>query len=854
MSQSDSASHHHSDSPTEVCLLIEGMHCAGCVSRIEKAIGQVPGVTQANVNLATREAHVHFDSGRADLQKIQQAVEGIGYGTRPATDELWPTTSSHGAHHPSAKGTSSGGAAAGHHHHHPSSETDLRWKLIVAALFAIPVAVISMGDLMFPGRNWWLLALSLPVVFWAGGMFFTSAWKAARHWTADMNTLIALGTGAAFIASVAVTLVPALGAPPIREVNSSHVADHAGATEQSAVEQMPPVYYEAAVMIIVFLLLGRLLEERARGAASDAIQKLMGLQPRTASVVRNGSEQSIPIEQVIVGDVVIVRPGERIPVDGTVTEGSSAVDASMLTGESMPVGKGPTDPVIGGTINTTGSFRFRAEKVGRETVLAQIVKLVRDAQGSKAPIARLADQVSAYFVPTVLFIAVVTFGLWMFVIETPEPFRTALTCAVSVLIIACPCALGLATPTAIMVGTGQGARLGVLIKGGAALETACRLDTLVFDKTGTITTGRPQVTDVVLNSSSRTSADAESSVFPLDRARLLQLAASAELGSEHPLGGAIVRQARDEELELLTVRDFRAVAGKGIHASILPLPPRGALPQLTVLTNPLSRPQFPDSLSLAPSSKDATNPSEQGVAVLIGNQALLEESGIEVGGLAAAAAALAEGGKTPVYVAVEGVAAGVIAVADPVKAGAPEAMAHLQRAGLVIVMLTGDNGRTAQAVARQVGISEVWADVLPGEKSAKVSQRQAAGARVGMVGDGINDAPALAQADVGFAVGTGTDVALEAADITLMGNDLAGVATALELSRATMRTIRQNLFLAFIYNLVAIPLAAGVLYPSFHLLLNPMIASAAMAASSVSVVLNSLRLRRFRTSARNLAR
>lgn len=765
----------------EASLLVEGMHCASCVNRIETAIGRVPGVSSAFVNLATREAHVKFDPRQAGVSQIQQAVEAIGYGAKPnpAADFSAVGTVPDHAH----PGSGHNGADATGHEQHSIEYTTLRRKLILASVLALPVAVISMADLMFPGRNWLLMALCAPVVFRAGGPFFTSAWKAARHGIADMNTLIAIGTGAAFFASVAVTIAPDLAA------SSGH---------------MPPVYYEAAAMITVFLLLGRLLEEIARGKTSQAIQKLLGLQARTASVLRNGREQQIPIEQVVVGDLVIVRPGERIPVDGSVTEGRSSVDEAMLTGEPLPVEKSTGDAVIGGTINGSGSFRFRAENVGRDTVLAQIVRLVREAQGSKAPIARLADQISAWFVPAVMGIALVAFVTWFFVAPPGEAFQFALTCAVSVLIIACPCALGLATPTAIMVGTGKGAEFGVLIKSGAALETACRLDTIVLDKTGTITQGYPEVTGIIA------APGADAGMSP---DRILQLAASAEVGSEHPLGEAIVRQAREKKLDLLPPAEFAALPGRGVKAVFRPA--------------------------------DAET-----MTVLLGNEALLREAGIDAGQLAESAIPLANDGKTPVYMAVEGRAAGLLAIADPVKATSRDAIARLKSLGLDVVMLTGDHRRTAEAVARQVGIGEVWADVLPAEKSAKVAERQRAGRKVGMVGDGINDAPALAQADVGFAVGSGTDVAIEAADVTLVGSDLAGIVTALELSRGTMRTIRQNLFFAFIYNVLGIPLAAGIFYPVFHLLLDPMIASAAMAASSVSVVTNSLRLRGFRPSMR----
>ncbi|MGQ0635062.1 MAG: heavy metal translocating P-type ATPase [Planctomycetaceae bacterium] len=768
---------------------IEGMHCASCVARIEKAISAVPGVDAASVNLATREARVTFDPARADVNRIRHAVEAIGYGAQPAGVTAEPAHDPH-RHHDSHAGA--GTSAAAHephalaHEHHTFEYADLLRRLFVAGALAIPVAVISMADIMFPGRNWLLLVLTAPVVFWAGGPFFVRAWKSAKHLTADMFTLIALGTGAAFVASVLATLFPHFGA----------TSDH----------EMPHVYYEAAAMITFFVLLGQLLEERARGKSSQAIKKLLGLQAKTASVIRDGSERQVPLEQVVVGDVVVVRPGERIPVDGTLVEGRSSIDESMLTGEPLPVEKGPGAAVVGGTLNKTGSFRFRAEKVGRDTVLAQIVRLVGEAQGSKAPIARLADQISAWFVPAVLGLATLTFLAWLAFGPAGNAFPLALTCAVNVLIIACPCALGLATPTAIMVGIGKGAEYGVLIKSAAALESACRLDTIVLDKTGTITRGEPRVTDVL--------PVAAPPAQSLARETLLQLAASVEHGSEHPLGEALVRQARDEGLELLAPDDFESLPGKGVRASVR--------------------------------WGGSEHSPRQSSTVIVGNETLLREAQIDPGPLADQAAALAAQGKTPVFVAIDTAPAGLIAVADTVKENSHVAILLLRASGLEVVMLTGDNRRTADAVARQVGISTVWADVQPGQKAEKIVARQAEGRKVGMVGDGINDAPALAQADVGFAIGTGTDVAIEAADVTLIGSDLVGVVTALDLSRATMQTIRQNLFFAFIYNSLGIPLAAGVLYPLFGLLLNPMIASAAMAASSVSVVTNSLRLRRFR--------
>ncbi|HEV7589315.1 MAG TPA: copper-translocating P-type ATPase, partial [Longimicrobium sp.] len=556
-------------------------------------------------------------------------------------------------------------------------------------------------------------------------------------------------------------------------------------------EMAPPVYYEAASVIIALVLLGRMLEARAKGRTSDAIRRLVGLQPKTARVVRGGAEADLPIEEVVPGDVVVVRPGEKVPVDGVVTEGASAVDESMLTGESLPVEKAPGDEVFGGTLNRTGSFRFRATKVGKDTALQQIVKLVQDAQGSRAPIARLADVISGIFTPVVICIAIATFVVW-FVAAPPEArFTLALVNFVSVLIIACPCALGLATPTAIMVGTGRGAEHGVLIKGGESLETAHRLDTIVLDKTGTLTRGQPELTDVL--------------PAPFTDHALLRLVASAERGSEHPVGEAVVRGATARGLELAPASAFNALTGYGIEATV------------------------------------------EGRAVLVGTSKLLREHGIDLGDAETSAAALAEQGKTPTFAAVDGTFAGILAVADALKPESREAVRALRAMGLQVVMITGDNRRTAEAVAREAGIDRVLAEVLPEGKAREVKRLQEEEKRrVGMVGDGINDAPALAQADVGIAIGTGTDVAIEASDITLIRGDLRGVVTAIALSRATIRTVRQNLFWAFVYNLIGIPLAAGVFYPLTGWLLSPVIASAAMSLSSVSVVANSLRLRRFK--------
>ena len=646
-------------------------------------------------------------------------------------------------------------------------------RFIVGAVLTLPVFVAVMahelGAAWVPAvllDRWVQLSLIAPVMGWVGWPIHRTGWLALAHRSADMNSLITVGTSAAFGYSALVTVAPSLVPVDVREV-----------------------YFEAVGVIITLIVLGQLLESRAKAGTGEAIRRLVGLQPATARLLRDGAEVEVDVAQVVAGDVVLVRPGERVPVDGVVLDGRSSVDESMVTGESMPVGKGVGAALIGATVNQTGAFTMRATKVGRDSVLAQIVRLVQAAQSSKAPIQRLADDVSRFFVPAVLLISITTFVVWFDV--GPQPALTfSLVSAVAVLIIACPCALGLATPMSIMVATGKGAQAGVLVRSAAALETAHRLDTLVLDKTGTITTGHPALTDVV-------------TVGDLDRLALLRLVAGAEARSEHPLAAALVAGARAEGVEVLAPDAFDSVTGKGVLATV------------------------------------------DGHRVQVGNARLLTDAGIDPTVLVRLAEPLALDGKTPVLVAVDGRAAAVLAVADTVKADAATAIAELRRLGLQVVMLTGDDQRTADAVGRAVGVDRVVAEVLPGDKVSEVRRLQAQGRRVGMVGDGINDAPALAQADVGIAVGTGTDVAIEAADITLMSGALTGAVTAITLSRATMRNIHQNLVFAFGYNAVGIPLAAGALYPVFGLRLSPMIAAAAMAASSLSVVTNANRLRRF---------
>jgi len=717
-------------------LAIGGMTCASCAARIEKRLNALEGVVSATVNLAAERALVRFRPGVASVAGLVGRVEETGYTARPLAPDAEDAEQQERARR---------------------ARRDL-WTLLFAAALSLPL-VFQMASLLpwsaghWEWPRWWQLALATPVQFIAGWRFYRGAYHALRGGGANMDVLVALGTSAAYFDSLAVTVLGLDGMD---------------------------VYYEAAAIIITLILLGKYLEERAKGRTSAAIRKLMGLQAKTARVVREGVEREIPVDQVMAGDVVLARPGEKFAVDGVILEGRTSVDESMITGESLPVEKGPGDAVIGATINKHGAVRFQATKVGKDTALSQIIRLVQEAQGSKAPIQRLADQISGIFVPIVLAVAVVTSAAWY----AYAGFTPALVNAVAVLVLACPCALGLATPTAIMVGTGKGAEAGVLIKGGESLETAHKLDAIILDKTGTLTRGRPEVTDLV----------------PFDASgehELLRLAASAEQGSEHPLGEAIRERGKREGVELLPAEEFRAVPGHGLEVRV------------------------------------------GGKLLRLGNLKLMARHGLTLDGHGRAVAALEEEGKTVVLLADEERILGAVAVADTLKETSAEAVRALGAMGIEVWMLTGDNPRTARAIAAQAGIERVMAEVLPEEKAAKVGELKAGGKVVGMVGDGINDAPALAAADVGFAIGTGTDVAMEASDVTLMRGDLMSVVDAIRLSRATLRKIRQNLFWAFIYNILGIPLAAlGYL--------SPVVAGAAMAMSSVSVVSNTLLLRRWR--------
>jgi P-type Cu+ transporter len=746
----------------ETTFGVTGMTCASCVGRVERALKKVPGVLEANVNLANEKATVRYFAGEVEHRDLEMAIEGAGYGL--VRGEEFSAEDSHESEYKKLKSDFLLAAAL--------------TALILAG--SLPMMLGFEPLILMMWLNFMLLGLATPVQFWAGRRFYRGAWGALEHGQANMNTLVVMGTSAAYLYSAVVTLAPGLFA--------------AGRAA---------VYFDTSALIITLILLGRLLEARAKGRTNEAIKKLAGLQAKTARVEREGDELDVPLEDVLVGDVVVVRPGEKVPVDGRVVSGGSAVDEAMITGESIPVTKREGDEVIGATVNKTGSFRFRATRVGGETALAQIMRMVEEAQGSKAPIQRLADRISAVFVPAVIGVAAVTFLVWL--MFGPAPALTfALLNTVAVLIIACPCAMGLATPTSIMVGTGKGAESGILIRGGEALEGAHKLDTIVLDKTGTLTRGTPELTGVVVEDGIR-------------EEELLGLVASAERASEHPLGEAIVRGAKDRGLPLAEADAFEAISGGGIRASV------------------------------------------EGREVLVGSRHFLSEASVSEDGLLPEADELAREGKTPIFVAVDGEPAGLVVVADVVRDESREAVKRLHALGLEVALLTGDNRRTAEAIARKLGIDRVVAEVRPEDKSNEVRRLQAEGKRVGMVGDGINDAPALAQADVGIAIGTGTDVAMEAADLTLISGDVRGVARAIRLSEATVRNIKQNLFWAFAYNVALIPVAAGILYPLFsdgsvpailspvlgeYGFLNPVLAAAAMALSSVTVLSNALRLHR----------
>ena len=748
----------------KINLKLRGMSCASCANSIESAISNVPGVESCNVNFGAEQAAIAYNPRRTSIKDIQEAVEEAGYSSYSLQEQEMVT------------GEDDAEKAA-----RKAESRDLKLKIIVGSVISLILIFGSLPmmtglDLPFiPAwlHNAWLqLILTAPVQFWCGYRFYIGAWKAFKRHAATMDTLIALGTSAAFFYSLFATIFPSFF------VNQG---------------LMPEVYYETAAVVITLILLGQWLENRAKGQTSEAIRKLMGLQAKDARVIRDGKEIDVPINQVQIDDTILVRPGEKIPVDGEIISGNSTIDEAMVTGESIPVKKQPGDEVIGATINKTGSFKFKATRVGTDTVLAQIVKLVQDAQGSKAPIQRLADKVTGWFVPVVIAIAISTFILWFTIMGNVS---LALITTVGVLIIACPCALGLATPTSVMVGTGKGAENGILIKGAESLELAHKLQTIVLDKTGTITQGKPTVTDYQAVRGTANNAEL----------KLLRLVAAVERNSEHPLAEAVVKYAQSQEIDLPNSSDFEAIAGSGVQGTVS------------------------DRL------------------VQIGTQRWMNESGIHTNTLQKQKDIWESEAKTVVLIAVDGELEGIMGIADAVKPSSNAAVIALRNLDLEVVMLTGDNQKTAEAIARQVGIVRVEAEVRPDQKAAKVRELQREGKTVAMVGDGINDAPALAQADVGIAIGTGTDVAIAASDITLISGELQGIVTAIELSKATINNIRQNLFFAFIYNVLGIPIAAGILFPFFGWLLNPIIAGGAMAFSSVSVVTNALRLRNFSPS------
>ena len=762
----------------EVELPLLGMTCANCAATIERRLNKVEGVVKAEVNYAAERAKVRYVAGMIGRSDLVAAVRKAGYDVvESAQDE--------------AMEDAEASARAAEIRHQTQ-------RLLVGVIFSLPLLVLSMGrDLNLLGdwadalwMSWFFLVLATPVQFWVGKDYYVGAYKALRNGSANMDVLVAMGTTVAYVYSVAVLIAITLG---------NHDLGH-------------HVYFETAAVIITLIVLGKLLEARAKGETSAAIKKLMGLRAKTARLIRNGQEVDVPIEEVVSGDLLLIRPGEKVPVDGVVVEGRSNIDESMITGESLPVGKEAGDEVIGATLNKQGLLTVKATKVGKETALAQIIKLVERAQGSKAPIQRVVDQVSGYFVPAVIVLALITFGVWMVV---GGEFVPALLRLIAILVIACPCAMGLATPTSIMVGMGKGAEQGILVRNSTALEQAHKLTAIVLDKTGTLTKGTPEVTDVIVAENALAAQPVLSGAAPVmtldlpPQDEFLRLAASAERGSEHPLGESIVRAAQAKGLSLSAPQNFEGIAGHGIAAEV------------------------------------------DGRQILLGNLRLMEQRDVPLNGLLPRATALQDQAKTVMWLAIDGQATALIGVADTIKEGSKEAVAAMHRLGLTVAMVTGDNQATANAIAQQVGIDRVFAEVLPGDKAEYVKQLQQEGLRVAMVGDGINDAPALAQADVGMAIGTGTDVAMETADVTLMRGDLRSVAQAIKLSKATMRNIKQNLGWAFGYNVALIPIAAGVLAPfawapDWLRQLHPILAAGAMAFSSISVVTNSLRLRGLR--------
>lgn len=722
----------------KVEFAISGMHCASCAAKVEKALRSNPNIVSANVNIATKKAYITYLAGSITTEEIAHNIKAAGYvPEKTSTSEIFED----------------------------KEFKILVRKFILSLIFTLPIVIISMAMIHFPFSNYVLLLLSLPVIFYCGISFYTGAFKALLHKTSNMDTLIALGTGSAFLYSLIATLFPQIFISTGREAD---------------------VYYEVACTIITLILMGRMLEARAKGKTSLAIKNLVSLQPKTARIIRNGEEQEIPIEELNIEDIVIVRPGEKIPSDGEIIEGYSSINESMITGESVPVDKQIGDTVVGATVNIQGSFRYKVTRIGENSTLQQIIKLIETAQGSKAPVQKLADKISGIFVPVVSIIAVLTFLIWMILGPDTSRLVHALMAFVSVLIIACPCALGLATPTAVMVGTGIGAENGILIKNGESLETAHKVQVLVFDKTGTITEGKPEVSDIITD---------------METGRLLYLCASAEKLSEHPLGQAIVKKAEESNIKLASIQDFTTYTGSGIFAEI------------------------------------------EGLKVIVGNRKLMENNNISLEELSERAQELEEQGKTLIFVAIDGKLEGIISLFDRIKADSAKTVKILTEMGIETALVTGDNPRTAKAIADQARIKKVFSEVAPENKASIIKQLQQDGKIVAMVGDGINDAPALVQANVGIAVASGTDIAIESSDIILMNNNPISIVKALTLSKKTLSTIKQNLFFAFIYNILGIPIAAGILYPFFGILLNPMIGALAMALSSVSVVSNSLRLR-----------